>query len=175
MKLSDHLVQLDTAFTALLSTSSDVLDNHIQHRRHRRIRTDLALSRPWSDIPIVAPSYDPLSHRLQGESKLLLIKLVALKATYHNENTDQSWYSAHHHWYRGQHHYPIRDGFHRTPTIHTRAWDEGHCFETPSLWHGYGQILLLIRRWHWSHTSTQELFICTSVYISPPMSSSNFT
>lgn len=88
MKLSDHLMELDRAFQLLLDTTSANLEatdlnHHDRHNCSHRVRCDLPWHHDKTTVPRHVPTYTPLSP-MHPDNKLLLIKLAAFEATYHN-------------------------------------------------------------------------------------------
>ncbi len=87
MKLSNDIIAIERAFDELIS-SIEHLDHPSHNSNHgRRIRSDLPRDRLLSDIPIIPTQYTPLTTSNTHNNKLLLLKLAAFEATYHDSLT----------------------------------------------------------------------------------------
>jgi hypothetical protein len=88
MKLSDHLVHIQQAFDALMSSIEDINEDFQYQPGHgHRIRRDLPRYRDPSVIPRIPPIYPPPIPEIGIDHKKTLLLLAAVEATYHNNIT----------------------------------------------------------------------------------------
>jgi hypothetical protein len=88
MKLSDHLVHIQQAFDALMSSIEDInKDFQYQPGHGHSIRRDLPRYRDPSVIPRLLPTYPPPIPEIDIDHKKTLLLLAAFEATYHNNIT----------------------------------------------------------------------------------------
>jgi hypothetical protein len=87
MKLSEHLIALERAFTALLSSIDHLDSNPRSPYNQRRVRTDIPRLREKYTVPTIPTQFKPLTHSSSTENQLLPIKLAAFEATYHDSLT----------------------------------------------------------------------------------------
>jgi hypothetical protein len=89
MKLSEHIIAIDQAFNAQLSSIEDLEQEDTTFRSHTgiRVRRDLPRLRTPSSIPQLVPTYSPLILTTPFHNKECLFKLAAFQATYYNNPT----------------------------------------------------------------------------------------
>jgi hypothetical protein len=90
MKLSQQQINIDWAFTALLSFIKDLHDhehNYAPLTYRRQVRSDLPRNRPSHIVPTIPARYDPSTHFCSTDNKHKLLLLLAYEATYHESIT----------------------------------------------------------------------------------------
>ena len=89
MRLADHIVAIDLAFEALISSMDD-LEHASQVPRQnygRRIRGDLSRTRARDIVPQLPDTFQPLTYHTSLYNKEKLLQLAAFEATYHDAKT----------------------------------------------------------------------------------------
>jgi hypothetical protein len=87
MKLSEHLIALERAFNALISSIDHLDSNPRSPYNQRRVRTDIPRNREKPTVLTIPTHLEPLTHSSSTENQLLLIKVAAFEATYHDSLT----------------------------------------------------------------------------------------
>lgn len=89
MKLADHIIAIDKAFEALLSSINDLEHDNTVSRSNAgiRVRRDLPRHRSRTIIPRIIDTYPPLTTSPTSQNKEYLLQLAAFEATYHNNPT----------------------------------------------------------------------------------------
>jgi hypothetical protein len=89
MKLADHVIAINQAFEALLSSMDDMEhDQAIARNNHGlRIRRDLSRTRSSNILPRIIPTDTPLTNSTVFQNKERLLQLAAFEATYYNNLT----------------------------------------------------------------------------------------
>lgn len=89
MKLSDHIININLAFEALLSSFDELEQEHLITRDNfgRRVRRDLQRDRSITTVPRIVPTYPPQTPSTTIPNKECLLQLAAFEATYYNNIT----------------------------------------------------------------------------------------
>jgi hypothetical protein len=92
MKLSDHIIAIDLAFEALISSIEDLehVPNLIRDNHGTCIRCDLPRTCHHDTVPRLPTTYQPLAFHAAIYNKEKLLQLAAFKATYHKAKTSLS-------------------------------------------------------------------------------------
>jgi hypothetical protein len=89
MKLADHIVAIDLAFEALISSMDDLKHASQVPRQNygRRIHGDLSQTRGRDIVPQLPDTFQPLTYHTTLYNKEKLLQLAAFEATYQDAKT----------------------------------------------------------------------------------------
>jgi hypothetical protein len=89
MKLADHIIAIDKAFEALLTSINDLEhdDTIARSNAGTRVHRDIPRHHYRTIIPRLIDTYPPLTTSPPSQNKEYLLQLAAFEATYHNNPT----------------------------------------------------------------------------------------